>query len=155
VEAVNGIVQSLDGRPVIAGCGTLSPVDDDKPTTRTIDAGNHARVKHSKQSTANRFAVLNGFVDCSMHRLTKAEVTAWLILYRDTRNGTACTSQADIARRAGLSVRSVTNAIRKLTESGLLVVLFQGGLNRGPSRYRVEPLMKRTSDVLVQKGVPN
>ena len=64
-------------------------------------------------------------------------MAVWLVLYRDTCNGTARTSQADAAHRAGVNERTVRRAIKGLVKKGLLVVEKQGGLNRGPSRYRV------------------
>jgi DNA-binding Lrp family transcriptional regulator len=61
-----------------------------------------------------------------------------LILYRDTkRDGTVCTSQADIARRADLSEKSVQRAVKTLEHRRLLRVIWRGGINQGPSRYRV------------------
>jgi hypothetical protein len=39
----------------------------------------------------------------------------------------------------------VKDALKNLTAAGLLRVVFQGGLNRGPSRYQVKALGKRTS----------
>ena len=101
--------------------------------------------KKSKRIAGDRFAVLNSFVDGSMAGLTKTEIATWFILYRDTRNGTAQTSQADIARRAGVSDRSVRTAIKGLEKAGLLYVVYRGSLNAGPSRYRVNPLRKPVS----------
>lgn len=101
------------------------------------------RKPKAKRNAGDRFGVLNGFVDCSLAGLSRSELATWLVLYRDTRNGTAATSQADIARRAGLSVRAVKTAVRRLKKRGLLTVVFTGGLNRGPSRYRVESAPKK------------
>jgi hypothetical protein len=67
-----------------------------------------------------RFAVLNAFVDFSVADLSRAEIAVWLVLYRDTRDGTARTSYDDLARRAGLNRRNVGRALRRLEESGLL-----------------------------------
>ena len=101
--------------------------------------------KPSHKATRDRFAVLNEFVDLSLQGLTKAEIGTWLVLYRDTRNGTAKTSQAYIAKRLGVSSRSVRNAISKLAALGLLVVVYQGGLNKGLSVYRVASLRNPSS----------
>ncbi|MCO6045907.1 helix-turn-helix domain-containing protein [Aeoliella sp. ICT_H6.2] len=92
-----------------------------------------------RRTTAGRFAVLNEFVDCSLAGLTKSELLVWLVLYRDTRSGAARTAQSDIARRSGVSIRSVQTAIAKLVTRGLLKCVHRGGLNIGPSRYRVLP----------------
>ena len=85
-----------------------------------------------------RWSQLNGFVDVTLRDLTPAEVRVWLVLFRDTKpDGTARTGQADIARRAGLSVRMVKKAVKKLTDRGLLKVLLRGRINVGPSTYKV------------------
>ena len=88
----------------------------------------------------NRFGVLNGFVDCSMAGLSRAELATWLVLWRDTRDGTARTSHADIARRIGTTRRTVVGAIGKLRRRGLVTLVYRGGLNRGASVYHVHPL---------------
>lgn len=62
----------------------------------------------------------------------------WLVLYRDTKpDGVASTSQADIARRVGVTVRTVYAALKRLERCGLLVVVHRGGLNRGVSVYHL------------------
>jgi hypothetical protein len=101
-------------------------------------ASNSPRVR-SKGKTAARFHTINGFVDFSMAELTRAELAVWLILWRDTRHGTARTAQTDLARRAGVDVRTVRRAIGRLRERGLLRIAHQGGFHQGVSIYRVEP----------------
>ena len=92
-------------------------------------------------TTSNRFRELNSFVDCSVADLSRAEALTWLVLWRDTKQGgTVRTGSTDIARRIGVSRRAVTNALAKLRKKGLLRVIHQGGMNRGMSVYRVEPL---------------
>jgi hypothetical protein len=86
--------------------------------------------------------VLNAFVDFALADLRRAEVAVWLVLYRDTRDGTARTSYDDLARRAGLNRRNVGRALRGLERRGLLKVVHRGGLRRGASRYRVRGLPK-------------
>ena len=89
----------------------------------------------------DRFAVLNTFADFTLSALTRAEIAVWLLLWRDTkRDGTAKTSQADLARRAGVSVGTAKRAVAGLRCRGLLTVVFRGTLRRGPSAYRVHPL---------------
>lgn len=126
----------IDPKPILEGCEVLPPLEPSKPASHNE---NKPLRKAPRSETANRFAVLNSFVDVSLRELTKAETAVWLVLYRDTRNGTARTSQADIARRAGLSVRAVKGAIKRLIKCGLLRRIWKGGLNRGPSIYRVIP----------------
>jgi len=98
-----------------------------------------AKGKPPRRSTGDRFAVLNAFVDAGMVKLSRVEIGAWLVLYRDTRKGTACVSMKDIATRIGCSVRGVAKALAKLRKAGLVVQVFRGGQDRGPSVYRVWP----------------
>ena len=101
-----------------------------------------APVKANRRSgRGERFAVLNAFADCALGDLTGAEVTVWLILFRDTKaaTGTARTGQADIGRRAGLSRRAVQVALDRLRRKGLVTLVRRGRLNAGPSAYRVHP----------------
>ena len=86
-----------------------------------------------------RFASINAFVDSIAAHLTRSQALAWLTLWRDTdaRTGLARTATADVARRIGSSRRAVGDAIRHLIAMGLLVRVRRGGLNLGPSVYRV------------------
>lgn len=94
----------------------------------------------AKRKAANRFQVLNAFVDRRMAQLSPSEITTWLILYRDTKpDGTARTSQADLGRRAGVDARTVRRAIANLKRRGLLKVIRRGDLRGGPSSYAVLP----------------
>jgi len=108
------------------------------PTRRTPSVNDGS--KPARKATGKRFEVLNSFVDETLSTLCRGDVAVWLVLYRDTRDGTARTAQSDLSRRSGLSVRGVVKALRRLEKRGLLKVVYQGGLNRGMSRYRVFPL---------------
>lgn len=104
----------------------------------TTDAAR--RTKPKSRTRSERFATLNAFVDMGMVDLTGTEAKVWLVLFRDTKgDGTARTAQADIARRAGLSVRGVKLALRKLQTKGMVQVIQRGRLNSGPSTYRLHP----------------
>lgn len=107
--------------------------DDDPPP---------AAAPKRRSTRSERFAALNAFVDFGIAdaELTPAQSLVWLVLFRDTKgDGTARTSQADIARRAGLSVRGVKKALRTLTTKGMVDVIRRGRLNAGPSTYRAYP----------------
>jgi CRP-like cAMP-binding protein len=109
-----------------------------KATTSTIKPKRRTR----SRTRSERFATLNAFVDFGIADadLTPAEALVWFVLYRDTKaDGFARTGQADIARRAGLSVRGVKKAIRGLNAKGMVDVVRRGRLNVGPSFYRVSP----------------
>lgn len=112
-----------------------------RPPSAVVPPGGKPKPKGGHRRTrSERFAVLNSFVDFTLAELTGAEVKVWLILYRDTKaNGLARTGQADIARRAGLTVRGAQKAIDRLTAKGVVRVVRRGRLNAGPSVYRVVP----------------
>ena len=96
--------------------------------------------KTSKRESRLRFEVLNAFVDSGMAELSRAELAVWLALYRDTkRDGTARASLADLARRAGIDRQTASRAVGRLARRKMLQVVRPGGLNRGPSTYRVFP----------------
>lgn len=85
----------------------------------------------------SRWAVLNEFIDLRMADLPRAEVSVWMVLFRDNRGGVSSSGTTDIARRAGLSVRHTHRAIQSLIDRGLLRRLYRGGLGRGVSKYIV------------------
>ena len=87
----------------------------------------------------DRWGMFNAFVDSAMRDLTRAETAVWLALFRDTKRetGLARTSQTDLARRSGCSVRAVQSAVPLLQEKGFLKVERRGRINAGPSTYRV------------------
>jgi DNA-binding MarR family transcriptional regulator len=87
-----------------------------------------------------RFGLLNSFVDFTMGELSRGEIIVWMILYRDSKEGIACTAQADIARRGKIARRTVGRSLRLLAKRGLLKIVHQGGFHRGVSRYRVRGL---------------
>ena len=77
-----------------------------------------------------------------MAELSRAEALTWLVLWRDTKDGTVRTSMLDVARRIGTTRRGVVDAVAKLEQRGLLIVVYRGGLKRGMNVYRVHPLQK-------------
>ena len=104
--------------------------------------GKTAEKTKRPKETGDRFATINAFVDFTLGGLTRNEAAVWLVLWRDTKDGTARTAQSDIARRAGIGRRTVVRMIDSLTTKGLLRTVHQGGLNRGMNVYRVLPLAK-------------
>jgi hypothetical protein len=112
--------------------------EPDEPDARGPDK---AKGKAAGRRAGERFATLNAFCDFTLRELTRAEIAVWLTLYRDTKaDGTARTSQADLGRRAGVTLATVKRAVAGLCRRGLLAVVFRGSLRRGPSAYRVQPL---------------
>lgn len=111
------------------------------PMYSTDEVESNASKPRKAKGKAGRFAVLNAFVDFSMASLDHPSRSVWLVLYRDTRpDGLARTSQADIARRIGMSVSTVKRALHRLETLELVSVKYRGGLGGRLSVYRVHSL---------------
>jgi|SRR5665213_1024437 len=134
--------------PRIMAVGEEPPPMEPPPSPNGRRAGppdrDHPKGKPAgaKTKAGERFAVLNGFVDFTLADLSRAEIAVWLVLYRDTRDGTARTSITGLAQRAGCDRSTVFRSLRGLGGRGLIKIVHQGGLGRGPSRYRVLALPK-------------
>ena len=124
--------------PMLDGCDVLPAMD----SAEQIIEPKPRKKKSGHRKTGKRFADLNAFVDTTAGKLSRSELLVWLVLFRDARNEIARTSQADIARRAQISDRTVRYAIGKLIKQGLLVLVYRGGINKGPSKYRISPDLK-------------
>jgi hypothetical protein len=99
-----------------------------------------ARRKTTKRQSRLRFETLNAFVDTGMAELSRAELAVWFILFRDTkRDGVARASLDDLARRGGMNRQTASRAVGRLARRKMLQVIRRGGLNCGPSVYRVYP----------------
>jgi predicted transcriptional regulator len=117
----------------------LPPLNAER--VRAAKPGTTPKENPNRRRTADRFAVLNAFLDMTAADLTRAELLTWLILYRDTKpSGTTRTAQSDIARRARTDTRTIRRALKRLEELGLVRIVWQGGLRKGPSVYAVVPL---------------
>lgn len=116
----------------LSGCEVLPPMN--RPPESS------SQRKPAKGKSGDRFKVLNSFIDFTLRSLRRNEAAAWLVLYRDTKGGTARTSIADIARRSGTATRTAIRAVASLERRGLLRIVHRGGLGRGVSVYRVLPL---------------
>lgn len=113
--------------------------DDGPPPPATMPPPSKESTRR-RRGRSERFATLNTFTDFALADLTGAEAKVWLILFRDTKDtGTARTGQTDIARRAGIDIRSVKRTVQSLQAKGFLRVVRRGRLNGGPSVYRVHP----------------
>jgi DNA-binding MarR family transcriptional regulator len=99
-----------------------------------------AKRRTSRRESRLRFETLNAFVDSGMADLSRAELAVWFILFRDTkRDGTARASLDDLARRGGMNRQTASRAVGRLVRRKMLQIIRRGGLNRGPSAYRVFP----------------
>lgn len=141
------MTSDTNGRPpVLKGCSVLPPMEQQTSRPATTSTGKASETPKRTAATANRFGELNAFVDCSMADLSRAELGTWLVLWRDTKGGTVRTALTDIARRIGASKRAVVDAVAGLVKRGLVSRIHRGGMNRGVSVYRVQPLGKPTAN---------
>lgn len=123
--------------PRILKVGEEFPAMTAPPASPPRRGGPKGTPSAAKAKAGERFALLNTFVDFGLAGLSRAEVAVWLVLYRDTKDGTARTSYDDLARRGGLNRRNVGRALRTLGERGMVKTIRKGGLGRGPSSYRL------------------
>jgi hypothetical protein len=118
--------------------GIASPGRPNDPPAKRPGGPVAARRGVPRGADQGRFPVLNAFVDEAMADLSRAAITTWLALSRDTKSGgSGRTGQTDIARRAGTSTRTVHNALRELVKAGLVEVMKRGRPGAGPSEYRI------------------
>lgn len=124
-------------------CSGLPPlVAPTGPPPRTARATAADAKAKGRRKAGDRFAVLNAFVDAGMVGLSRVELGAWLVLYRDTRDGIACTGMSSIAARVGCTRQAVVSAVNRLCKRGLLTRIVRGNAIIGPSKYRVQQTPK-------------
>lgn len=158
MAATTGAVAMSDRRP-LPGVQVLPPMPE-APRDAAAGAPRSARSRSPRAAgtpaNRGRFASINAFVDGIAAHLTRSQALAWLVLWRDTdgRTGLARTATADVARRIGASRRAAGEAIRGLIAGGLLIQVRQGGLNIGPSVYRVTTTSRSRSPAGGSRGKP-
>lgn len=119
----------------------MSETSGTAPTPSFRPDPKSGRPRTTRRRSRLRFETLNAFVDHGMKHLSPSEIAVWLVLYRDTKpNGTALASVNGITRRSGLARCTVLRALASLEQKRMLRVEYQGGLNRGPSRYLILPI---------------
>lgn len=114
-----------------------SVFDDDYEPQAKAKQAKQAKGKGRRAARADRWVLLNLFVDAAQRHLSPTARSVWLTLFRDARGDTVRTGERDIAKRIGRGRRMVGMAIAELRSLGLLTVVHQGGLNRGATVYRI------------------
>jgi hypothetical protein len=130
---------------VLPGCEVLPPLDQASPSALAPArrAGGPKGQTDGRQAKG-RFAAVNAFLDVAARNLELSQIGVWMVLWRDTKpDGLARTSTTDMARRLGISRRTVLRAIKALHNAGLLIVVRVGNLRHGPSVYRITPTRRR------------
>jgi DNA-binding transcriptional ArsR family regulator len=101
--------------------------------------------KKRPSGVVRKLLVANRFLDRSARQLPPAAALVWVLLWRDERDGTARTAVSDLARRSGLSARTVKRHLRTLKARGLVRVVQAGSVSRGPTVYRLRTTGSRPS----------
>ena len=132
--------------PPAAAAETNEPADPSRVSSGGERAGLNTRPTgkppkaNRARVAADRFGQLNAFLDSTAGTLERSELLVWLSLFRDVRDDVARTGQAAIARRIGLSERTVRWAVSRLEKRGLLTAVRRGSLSTGPTSYRLHPI---------------
>ncbi len=82
-----------------------------------------------------------------MRRLNATAQSCWVVLYRNERDGSVQISHKDIAQRMNVKRVTVTRAIKRLKEEGLIEIIQQGGWKQGITEYRLVSTPPIASDV--------
>ncbi len=93
--------------------------------------------KSPKTYAQERWMLINNFIVNSASQLKRSEMLVWLMLFRNSREGTVAMSQRNIAKLTGIRVDNINIAIKGLKQKGLVKVVHQGGYRHGMSRYRL------------------
>lgn len=117
-----------DARPLI-GCEVIRPTDAAPKVRQTV--------KKARPAVVVKLLALNRFLDNTARAIHPSAALVWLQLLRDERDGTARTAIADLARRCGLSSRTVKRRLAELKACGLVKVLKQGTRDVGPTVYKL------------------
>lgn len=118
------------------------------------DKANAAASKSSggkASAESSRFATLNAFVDQVMRHLSPIEATVWVALFRDTRRGQVSTSNRDLARRTGCSLRAVHDAMQELRRLGLVADVRLSNRKGEPSVYAMQQHPETCVPALVKR----
>lgn len=125
-----------DARPLV-GCEVIRPTDAVPRVRQTV--------KKEQPAVAVKLLALNRFLDTTARAIHPSAALVWLQLLRDERGGTARTAVTDLARRCGLSSRTVKRRLAELKACGLVVVLKPGTRDAGPTVYKLLPSPLRKS----------
>jgi hypothetical protein len=136
---------AASGSRALQGFDVLPPMETDVRPDPNPPAPKRTKREpgaQDRRTTKNRFQTINAFLDVTARALPPSVALVWLMLWRDVKpDGLARTSVADLARRCGLCLRTVKQALRKLKTARLLLCVVRGNARLGPSVYRVVPVV--------------
>lgn len=120
------------------------------PAVECRQTGQPKRARATATTAGDRFATFNAFIDVTARHLSAIEIVVWTIIFRDCRHGTAETSNRDIARRSGCSLRAVTAAVQRLRLGGLIEATKLSRHKGDASQYAVNPRPEQCVPALVE-----
>lgn len=125
-----GAAQPLAGCDVIRSPGAALP---ERPPPNT-----------KRPAVVVKLLALNQFLDRTARTLHPSAALVWLQLLRDERGGTARTAVTDLARRCGLSPRTVKRRLAELKAAHLVEVVQCGSQDTGPTIYKLRAVPRRS-----------
>jgi hypothetical protein len=107
-------------------------------------AGAQQNPQHDKKSPqatgkGQRWQTFNTFMDVIAPRLTLAERTVWIVMFRHARFGTCDISERAIATQANIDKVTAGKALRQLVELKLVWAVFRSTDKQKSSRYGIRP----------------
>jgi DNA-binding transcriptional ArsR family regulator len=118
-----------DAKPLV-GCEVVRTTDG-APLPQPRPA------KKKRSPVVVKLVAMNRFLDTTARSLHPSAALVWLMLLRDERGGTARTAVTDLAKRCGLSPRTVKRRLAELKTCGLLKVVEPGTPETGPTTYKL------------------
>jgi DNA-binding transcriptional ArsR family regulator len=98
-----------------------------------------ASTSRRKPPKGDRWQTLNQFVDVIAPRLTLAERAVWLVAFRHARGGIAELTVRTLAKAAGVSRSTAEASLMRLTEAGLVWIVFRSKDRTRGSRFGIHP----------------
>jgi len=122
-----------NGAVPLSGCDVIRP-----PTTPLA----RPPPQNLRPAVVTKILALNQFLDRTARELHPSAALVWVLLLRDERSGTARTAVSDLARRAGVSERTVKRHLSALKACGLLEVVKAGKPDAGPTVYKLRAMSR-------------
>ncbi len=119
----------------LAGCEVIRPTDT-APAARPPP-------KTKRPAVVVKLLALNRFLDRTARTLHPSAALVWMQLLRDERGGTARAAVTDLARRCGLSPRTVKRRLADLKVAGLVEVVKGGSQDTGPTVYKLRSVSRQ------------
>ena len=99
----------------------------------------HSKAQQPAARKSDRWSTFNTFMDVIAPRLTLAERTVWIVMFRHARNGTCDISERAIATQANIDKVTAGKALRQLVALKLVWVVFKSTHKESLSRYGLQP----------------